>query len=312
MQPQGGLDLTSSGILTFTQADLIAKRVFYSFRLRPYSPMSDSFLFNVSTPHLTDGPFKCQVHHSSRRRPAGVTLRPLWVTEGSYEYITTTSLSIRINENIKSSTQLSYNVTSPPSHGIIGISADTKRLNLLGLPHSSLDYFTSEDLETGKLFYHHDGTESPKDRIPFVAWSLPSNFIFEGQLDINIKGINNHPPRRVPAASLSVQMVLGGSRRLTRQMLEFTDDDWDSDPSLLKYSSVMMGPGRGASGGGGGASFIGNLYDRTVSLSRPVFSWTQGDIDGGKLVFTHEGPESQGFLSFWVSDSKFTVNGKRK
>lgn len=281
----------------------MGKRIFYSFRLQPYSSMTDFFLFNVSTPHLTDGPFKCQIHHSTRRRPAGFTLRPLIVTEGSAESITSATLNIKVTEATKSSF-IFYNITSPPAHGFIGSGNKPSINSVIPYSRSVVTHFTSDDVENGRLFYEHDGSETPNDRIQFVAYSWPLNFLFENELEISIRGVNNHPPRPVSRASFSVQVVLAGSRRITREMMAYVDDDWDSDPNGLKYSIEVRG--RSLSG----ALEIGNVYDRTVSLSRPIFSWTQAEIDEGKLIFTHEGRESEGSVPFWVSDSKYRVNGK--
>jgi hypothetical protein len=73
-------------IVSFNQADLLTNRVIYSFKMVPYSAITDFFLFNVTTSHLDvtlqSGPFRCDVHHSTRKKPAGVTIKPLIVAEG--------------------------------------------------------------------------------------------------------------------------------------------------------------------------------------------------------------------------------------
>jgi len=87
-------------ITQFTQADLTSAKVMYSFKLTPYSPMTDYFLFNVSTSHLemslTSGPFRCDIHHSTRKKPTGVTIKPLIVTEGKDTHTNTSTNKTRV------------------------------------------------------------------------------------------------------------------------------------------------------------------------------------------------------------------------
>jgi hypothetical protein len=242
-----------------------------------------------------------------------VTLKPLLVTEGGREFLTSSYLRIRVSDDSPaSSARLLFNITAPPRHGVVGLIGDlgtSARSSLASI--SSISHFNATELENSIIFYQHDGSESSSDKIPLVAWSVEADFIFETQLDVVVRGVNNHVPRKAPSASLVLHVVLGGSRRLTREILDYVDEDWDSDPTQLKYTSVMMrNTGVYGSYGGGSGGLIGNMYDQTVSLTRPIFSWTQADIDAGKILFTHEGTETQGSLHFWVTDTKFTVNGK--
>jgi hypothetical protein len=160
-------------------------------------------------------------------------------------------------------------------------------------------------LDKGRLSYRHDGSETPRDRLELVAYNSDLNFMFACALDIIVKGVNNHPPKKSPSASLSVNVVLGGRRILTPNILDYVDEDWDAERGALKYSTKGN-----PSGGAGGRNGVGNIYDLTKSPARPIFQWTQADIDDGKLVFKHEGMETQGFLHFWVTDGKFIVNGE--
>jgi hypothetical protein len=202
---------------------------------------------------------------------------------------------------------LNFNVTSGPIHGRLEKERETLRLSSPATPSTfqTVDKFSSQDLERGRLSYIHDGTETPRDRLELVAWNQELNFMFACQMDMIVKGVNNNPPIKAPTATLSLNVVVGGKRSLSPYILDYVDKDWDADRAALKYTTKGN-----PSGGVGGKEGIGNIYDQTKSTSRPIFTWTQADIDGGKLVFKHEGTETQGSLHFWVTDGKFIVNGE--
>lgn len=309
---------SSSPSLSFTQADIVAKRVFYAFKMTPFSPMTDWFLFNVSTSHLevtlTSGPYRCDIHHFTRKKPSSVTLKPLIVMEGGKDSISSKILRIRIAGSSSDEQPVYFNITSGPAFGVLEKERESLRLSpsfssLNGhssASHYLIDRFSSLDLDKARIFYRHDGSETPRDKIELVAWNTDANinFMYACQLDIIIKGVNNHPPKRAPSATLSINVVTSGMRRLSRDILNYVDEDWDSDRAALKYSTKGNPSASGAGGSG-----IGNIYDRTISLSSPIFQWTQADVDAGKLVFKHEGTDTQGFLPYWVTDGKFSVNG---
>jgi hypothetical protein len=121
------LNNNNAQITTFTQADLGSSRVMYSFKLTPYSPMTDYFLFNVSTSHLdlslTSGPFRCDIHHSTRKKPTGVTIKPLIVIEGKMTNgcIVLDMQCMRISSTtyklfLKRGTRVSFIKTAPDSN----------------------------------------------------------------------------------------------------------------------------------------------------------------------------------------------------
>lgn len=194
---------------------------------------------------------------------------------------------------------LHFNLSSPPAHGRL----EKERELRGGSPGPSnlipADRFSSQDLERGRLFYTHDGSESPRDRLELVAWSLEPESMLGLGLDIIVKGVNNHAPALSSGASLLLHVVEGGSRSITPAVLDYTDGDWDAERAALKYTTRGGSPG------------IGAVYSRSLA-GGPIFTWTQADIDGGNLVFRSEGGASQGVINFWVTDGKFIVNGKEK
>jgi len=227
------------------------------------------------------------------------------IHSGGRESLSSKLLRIKISGE---SDSLLFNITSGPNHG--GLEKEREYIRSLSSSSSStfypVDRFSSLDLDKGRLSYRHDGSETPRDRLELVAYNSALNFMFACALDIIVKGVNNHPPKKSPTASLSVNVVLNGRRILSPEILDYVDEDWDAERKALKYSTKGN-----PSGGAGGRNGIGNIYDSTKAPARSIFQWTQADIDDGKLVFKHEGSETQGFLHFWVTDGKFIVNGKR-
>jgi len=283
-------------IYTFSQADLLASRVLFRFKLIPFSPIVDYFVFNVSTSHLdlslTSGPFRFDVYHYTRKKPNNAVIKPLIVTEGRGTPIVSKNLKITISPTVKY--PIMFNVTTAPTFGTL------KRAHGGASSKKELKIFTSLDLDKNNVLYEHDGSETPRDKVELMAWNEDAKFMFACQLDIIVKGVNNHAPRPDTGATFFLHVVSQGIRSLDTIVLNYLDEDWDSDRTLLKYSTK----------GGNLGTTIGNIYDRSVSLSRPIFQWTQADIDAGKLVFKHEGSEAHGSLQFWVTDGKFTVNGE--
>ncbi|OXA39675.1 Chondroitin sulfate proteoglycan 4 [Folsomia candida] len=295
--PPPGSPVSGRPIQFWTQADGLEGRVVYSFKWTPYSALNDAFTYNVTATHLdssvTEGPFKCEIAHITRRKPAGLSIKPLIVQEGGRESLSSKILRIRIASE---SETLYFNLTTSPLHGRL------ERAPLPGTPTTTptlltaLSTFTSSDLDRGRLFYTHDGSESPRDKVSLVAWSATPPALLALSLDIIVKGVNNHPPALSPTASHLLHITSGGSRVLTPAVLDYLDGDWDGERAGLQYTS------KGATPPG-----IGQLY--SVSSRAPVFSWTQADIDGGRLIWRQDGVSvTQGRLSYWVTDGKFVIN----
>lgn len=287
----------NSNILSFTQADISSKRIFYHFYLTPYTSLNDNFLFNITTPSTTNGPFECNIQHHTQKEPTSlVTVKPLTVTEGSKEFLTNSVVRSKTSTKDLLRVPFYFNVTSLPSYGIIGMKKTSTRSN------ASILTFTSIDLEQDMIYYQHDGTESSSDKITLLVWNSQAKFMFEIKVDIIIIGVNNHPPIKDETSSQIVHVVIGQARRLTKSILNYVDEDWDSDPKQLKYTILISSPAN--------TGFVGNIYNKMSSLKRPVFAFSQDDLNNEILAFAHEGTDVHGFINFWVTDSKFTVNGK--
>lgn len=81
---------SAEGLTSWTQADGLEGKVTYVFKLTPYSPLTDHFIYNVTATHLEStlsaGPFRAEVVHSTRRKPVTLSLKPLIVQEGKFQF----------------------------------------------------------------------------------------------------------------------------------------------------------------------------------------------------------------------------------
>ncbi|CAG7786715.1 unnamed protein product, partial [Allacma fusca] len=338
-----------SPAVTFTQSDILNGQVLYKFKYTPQSSLEDFFLLNVTTSQLSTlaGPFRIDISHqvpAGSKSPILLSVKPLLVKEGGREVLSKKVLSIRINDSNLSLSKIFFNVTSKPSHGALRKETDSGHLSPLeqfpehtfsrsafsknafsrntftrntftgnafsgtSFPENAfpepplIEQFSWLDIDKGKIVYEHDGGESPRDKVGLVGWSAEGNIMFIVDIDVMVGGVNNHQPQPNPKSSMALSVVMGGMKRITKDTLDFLDEDWDSNRSGLRYSTK-------GSVGKHSKSPMGNIYDRSGSLSKPIFSWTQADIDAGKLVFKHEGSDTAGTLPFWVTDNTFTVNG---
>lgn len=107
------------------------------------------------------------------------------LSPGGRESLSSKILRIRIASE---SETLYFNLTTSPLHGRL------ERAPLPGTPTTTptlltaLSTFTSSDLDRGRLFYTHDGSESPRDKVSLVAWSATPPALLALSLDIIVKG----------------------------------------------------------------------------------------------------------------------------
>lgn len=223
----------------------------------------------------------------------------LVISEGSLQLITNASLYL----STKDSQDFVFVVDRPPSHGELIHLLPNGDSVVLKLGAN----FTSDDINLGRLFYRHDGTETSSDKMHFIARPSKSSTEFSGQripfyFSIKVLLENDNPPVRVVTetgpsnAALVFQVVQNGDRLLSKRDLRYVDADIDFDNKYLKYifdERVVDG------------SFV-YVDAPTTRLAE----FTQGDIENDRVLFRHTGYANYFKLPFHVTDGKHQVIGE--
>ncbi|CAH2036007.1 unnamed protein product, partial [Iphiclides podalirius] len=279
---------------TFTQRDVDTDQLWYRLHRRTYSHVHDEFSFVVGATECENvtgvmtvrhTPSHFTVDHAPGR--AHSTLERLQVMEGSRMSIPASHLDFRTD----TVTNLLFNITHLPRHGKIDVISDN-----LKVVRDNTTYFTLQELNSDRVYYAHDDTESRHDSFHFMALSPePEDFQYVGVFHIDIVLKNDNSPVR--AEERTFHVVNGGARIITSRDLSYTDTDLDTRPSDIIYT-VQRFTKDPPNGG---------IY-RADNPTEQIAQFSQDDINKNLVLFKHQGKE-YGKMAFWISDGLFDVNG---
>ncbi|XP_067610362.1 chondroitin sulfate proteoglycan 4 isoform X2 [Pseudorca crassidens] len=177
---------------------------------------------------------------------------------------------------------LDLQVLEPPQHGVL------KREE--GPQDRTLSTFSWREVEQQLILYVHDGSETLADSFVLVAnasemdrQSRPVTFT------ITILPVNDQPP--ILTTNTGLQMWEGATVPIPPEALRGTDSD--SGPEDLVYT--LEEPSNG------------QVVLRTAPGAE-VHSFTQAQLDGGLVLFSHRGAPDGGFR-FILSDGEHTSTG---
>uniref|UniRef100_A0A673X088 Chondroitin sulfate proteoglycan 4ba n=1 Tax=Salmo trutta TaxID=8032 RepID=A0A673X088_SALTR len=184
-----------------------------------------------------------------------------------------------------------FQVKSLPQHGVIVVG---ERNLTVEKPN-----FSQYILNKYGITYRHDDSETLHDRFVFDTWLNPKgkpaqrplddsqvrNVVLEEWFNITVIPVNDQPPvLKTKAPSLSV--VQGDTVALGPENLNV--EDLDNPSEDIRYI-VISKPNNGYLALGG-------------SLNESVVSFTQAQINSGKVYFVHDGSRASGVFYFSVSD----------
>ncbi|CAK1588060.1 unnamed protein product [Parnassius mnemosyne] len=279
---------------TFTQQDIDTDQLWYRLHRRAYSHVHDEFAFVVGATECENVTGIMTIRHTpsyltSDHSPGRVhtTLERLQVMEGSRMAIPASHLNFRTD----SVTNLLFNITHLPRHGKIEVINEN-----LKVVRDNTTYFTLQELNTDRVYYAHDDSESRHDSFHFMALSPePEDFQYVGVFHIDIILKNDNSPVRVNEKVFHI--VHGGARLITSRDLSYTDADLDTRPSDIIYT-VQRFTKDPPNGG----------IFRADNPSEQIAQFSQDDINKNLVLFKHQGKEF-GKIAFWISDGLFDVNG---
>jgi len=188
----------------------------------------------------------------------------LTVLEGSADSIIS-SATLQSTDVDNSAEELIYTVTAVPVHGEIKLSDVALQLN---------ESFSQDDIDNSRVTYDHDGSETSSDGFGFSVDDGAGD-ASAGTFNIAVTAQNNE---QVLAVNTGLTVAEGRKGSLiSSAMLSTTDSDHSASEVFYTLSSTVSNGSLKLSG--------------TALAINDTF--TQNDIDIGKLFYDHDGSESR-------------------
>ncbi len=261
---------------TFTQADIDGGQITYTHD--GGETTSDSFDFTVddgagtttsSTFNFTVTPVNDE---QSLDTNTGLTL-----SEGGTAAITSSELATSDVDN--TAAQLVYTVDAAPTNGTVYLS---------GVALNAGDTFTQADIDGGQITYTHDGGETTSDSFDFTV-DDGAGTTTSSTFNFTVTPVNDEQSLDTNAG---LTLSEGGTAAITSS--ELATSDVDNTAAQLVYT-VDAAPTNGT------------VYLSGVALNAGD-TFTQADIDGGQITYTHDGGETTSdSFDFTVDDGAGTT-----
>uniref|UniRef100_A0A3Q3XGR5 Uncharacterized protein n=1 Tax=Mola mola TaxID=94237 RepID=A0A3Q3XGR5_MOLML len=294
-------DNSTQHVSTFTQSMVNDGVILYDQR-RPESvgwSATDSFSFTVSSPpaFLPPHPFAILISYQANEqhdRPAHRTRllnnAGVVVSEGGRVTIDDSKLDASnllelVPEPHSKGRRVLYRVVSLPRHGTLSVRGRN-------LTRCCPD-FSQATLNKFGITYVHDDSETTSDSFTFQAWVAPASEISSSssswlavteKFNITVTPVNDQPPL-IRSRTPSMKVVVGERVVLGPDNLQV--EDHDTPPEELHYL-VISKPNNG--------------YLTLGERPEPVTSFTQYDVNHGRLHFTQQGEPSTGVFYFNITD----------
>uniref|UniRef100_A0A672L2V5 Si:dkeyp-41f9.3 n=1 Tax=Sinocyclocheilus grahami TaxID=75366 RepID=A0A672L2V5_SINGR len=180
-----------------------------------------------------------------------------------------------------------YEIISPPHHGTIVVGEKN-------LTHER-PKFSQFNLHKHGIIYVHDDSETTHDNFTFDVWLIPkgkhaqrpqnADFIVSEIFNITVTPINDRPPV-LKTGSPRLKVVKGDTVTLDPENLYV--EDQDTPPEELFYT-VISKPKNG-------------FLALEGQLNKSVSTFTQADVNHGRVHFVQKGELSSGVIYFSITD----------
>ncbi len=180
-----------------------------------------------------------------------------------------------------------YEITSPPHHGTIVVSEKN-------LTHER-PKFSQFNLHKHGIIYVHDDSETTHDNFTFDVWLIPkgkpaqrpqnTDYIVSEIFNITVTPVNDRPPV-LKTGSPRLKVVKGDTVTLDPENLYV--EDQDTPPEELYYT-VISKPKNG-------------FLALEGQLNKSISTFTQADVNQGRVHFVQNGELSSGVIYFSITD----------
>ncbi|NXT03446.1 CSPG4 protein, partial [Jacana jacana] len=303
--PRLGRLSTSRGeeIRNFTQAQVDSGLIFYQHELpeKPFWLAQDAIRFRVVAPTTISDSFillvlisfeaRCPQHSTQLWRNAGLKLPRAQRAEIDTSVLDASNLLSQIPVPERAAHDVVFLVTGLPAHG---------QLLVAGVPlEQSQPFFLQSDLAAGRLAYAHGGGDSSEDHFRFKAWLRPraqlsirppqEGVVISEAFNITVTSSISKPPQVVKRLEV-LRVPPDSVVTLSQEYLDVADPS--GSPEEMVYSIVQ----RPLSG------HLANAH----SPQEPINSFTQADVNAGRVVFVATGSHAPGSLALSLSDGHHT------
>ena len=260
----GQLELTTAptvAILSFTQDDIDNNRVVYIHD--GSNTIADSFDFDVDDGQgnvLAGQSFAITVTPVDDDAPVQVTNTGSTLLEGGTDTLVTAEVLYTDTEQPAAS--VTYTVTTAPVNG---------QLELTTAPTVAIASFTQDDIDSNRVVYVHDGSNTIADSFDFDVDDGQGNVLAGQSFAITVTPVDDDIPVQVTNTGSTV--LEGGTDTLVTAEVLYTDTE---QPATSVTYTVTT------------ASVNGQL-ELTTAPTVAILSFTQDDIDNNRVVYVHDG-----------------------
>lgn len=278
---------------SFTQNDLDSNKIIFRTHRTCYSSFIDEFEFIVTVAECDDvkGTIKIVYNPPEELRHAisYQTRERIQLNEGDRTLLTRRNFQIIFNKF----NYLLFKLSAMPRHGML-CSLDSRSGK-----HKMIETFTLENLYLDDIYYCHDDSESTEDAINMLVLTDDQmDFQFVCEVIVSIYPLNDNRPYRVQTDATVFHVVRNESKMLSTQVLEYLDEDANTNRTEIQYVDVRM--------------TNGEVYNRVANdPTVAAAQFTQDDLDHGRIWLRHIGSDA-GLVTFKVTDGSFQVDGSVK
>ncbi|CAB3407120.1 unnamed protein product [Caenorhabditis bovis] len=267
----------------FTQQDIDEGSISYKLHYQQYSIVNDFFMFRVVSPAVSSALLRFEIVYVPQASSIRLINKTIVVKEGESASVTPDFLSLSTPDD----SDFVFRVITPTVHGTLRL-RDAFLMTILKKDSN----FTTNDLMKHRLVYTHSDDESRSDECRLLAISSQNA---QRQvpliLSFSIILLNDNAPS--VSKNVTLYMVERGERVLHDFLLPWKDDDVDTPALLFDFAQNKD------------AAILS-----TVSPYLPLTSFSQHEIDEGKVMIRHLGHHSEFDINYTVSDGVHRVDGR--
>ncbi|XP_051972193.1 chondroitin sulfate proteoglycan 4 [Xyrauchen texanus] len=278
-------NMVKEGAVLFTQTKPISWTATDSFTFIASCPPASlqAHIFNIHISYENIGP----EHRSALLANTGAV-----VTEGSSVLIDKSKLDAsnllgKLDEAERNFYEVWYEITSLPHHGTIVVGERN-------MTHERPN-FSQFNLHKHGIIYVHDDSETTHDNFTFDVWLNPkgkfaqrpqnADHIVSELFNITVTPVNDQPPV-LKTGSPRLRVVKGDTVTLEPENLYV--EDQDTPPEDIHYT-VISKPKNGF------LALVGQL-------NKSAITFTQADVNHGRVHFVQKGEPSSGVIYFSITD----------